>query len=206
LEQFLFMSSLLLWVGLLFNLILTLAVVRRVSRSSSVHGRSRDHVDLKPGELGPDFIAQKLNGDTVTLNSYKGRSVAFLFISPSCSPCRDALPSYELLRPVALRAGVEMVLVSTADAAGTQQFSEEFDIRLPVLIAPRQTNPFARDYKTHGTPSYCVIDPDGKVVSAGYPSMEWGEWKALTDSWQQIAGSGVHAGTEQKEVVAITTT
>ena len=181
-ERILTASTVLQWVVVLTNLALTLALVRRVNAESEEHNGPVS--GLKPGRPAPDFAAATLSGTPVTLAEYAGRAVAFLFVGTHCPPCRRSLPSYEALAPKAARAGVELVLVSTDEAESTRSFVTELDVQMPILVAPQASNPFMRDYQASGTPSFCLIDAQGTVQAAGYPSLEWGEWKALSASWE----------------------
>lgn len=180
-ETGLIISSILLWVVVLLNLLLTLALVRRLNRAS----HPEQGIGLKAGELAPDFTAHTLSGETITRSAYAGRNVAFIFISTHCVPCHEILPRLEPLGPKASRVGTELVLVSGDEIEDTRTFAEELNISLPILIAPRKTNSFITDYQSTGTPSYCLIDGQGRVQSAGYPSLEWGAWKTLVDAWNQ---------------------
>lgn len=170
-------SVILLWILVLLNLVLTLAIIRRLN----VSPRGED--GLKTGTVAPNFTATTVEGAPVSLSTYAGRTVAFLFISPTCGPCREALPRYAALYSKAQRSGVVLVLVSDADGTQTQALVDEFQIEMPVLVAPRESNSLIKDYKIEGTPAYCVVDPDGRVRSSGYPSFEWGDWKKLADAW-----------------------
>ena len=175
--EILAISSVLLWLVVGFNLILTLALVRRLNAlDSTSQSRSTHPIKIAPASLGPEigqpapaFTAQTLEGEQVTLDTYTGagRSAAFVFISTTCEPCREALPSYEALLPKARQAGVDLVLVSTSDPIQTAAFVEQFNIRLPVLVAPMRDNPFMKDYNFNATPSYCLVDTQGKIRSAG---------------------------------------
>lgn len=178
-SEILAVSSILLWLIVLFNLLITLTLVRRFKPG---------HTDgLKVGQQAPAFSADTADGRTVDLATYAGRKVAFVFFATNCAPCRDALPNYETLGPKAARSGVELVLVSVDTMERTQVFIDELHVRLPVLVAPRESNPFMRDYNITGTPSYCLIGDSGKVESAGYPNPDWGEWKSLADSWEAVS-------------------
>lgn len=179
LEQALIVSSILLWVVVLFNLLLTLALVRKINRPSYPEG------GLKRGTPAPEFTAETLSGEKVNLATYGGRSVAFIFVSPHCNPCRSSMPSYEALYLKAKEAGVDLVLVSTGEAAETHAFVDEFKTHLPVLVAPQPSNSFMNDYKATGTPAYCLLDEKGKVISSGYPSRDMGPWKELADAWEK---------------------
>lgn len=179
LETVLVVSSVILWLVVIFNLLLTLALVRRLRATSP----SQNEIGLKSGQPAPDFTAQTLNGEIMTRSTYAGRSIAFLFISIHCAPCHDLLPQLEPLAPKAAQSGVELILVSGDGLKETKAFAEEQNINLPVLVAPRESNSFMEDYKCTATPSYCFIDANAEVISSGYPSLQWGEWKTLVESW-----------------------
>jgi len=57
--------------------------------------------------------------------------------------------------------------VSDADEEKTRPLIDGLADGLPVLVAPREHNPFFTDYKAMGTPSYCLIDAQGRVQAAG---------------------------------------
>jgi signal peptidase I len=132
---------------------------------------------LPAGQDAPPFEAQTLSGETVTLATYKGRAVVFLFITPR------AIPTYAFLAPKAAQAGAALVFVSTAEPKVTCALMGQLNINLPILIAPRTSNPFLQDYHFSITPAYCFINEHGKVESAGYPDMRCEAWKALAESW-----------------------
>jgi peroxiredoxin len=179
-EQFLIISSILLWGVALINLLITLAVVRKLSPVTTPPG-------LKKGTIAPAFSANTLRGENVTLETYAKRKVVFIFISPNCGPCRESLPTYQALYPKAKQNGVEIVLVSIQDDDKTLQFVSEFNLNQPVLIAPMETNSFAKDYNALSTPSYCMLGERGIVLSSGFTSLEWEDWKELVISWDQEA-------------------
>lgn len=178
--QTLVVSSALLWVLVLLNLLLTLALIRQKG------SRRKEPEALKPGQEAPPFIAQTLNGDSLNLKDYLGRPSTFVFISPDCEPCRESLPRFEGVRPRAEQSGISFVLVSTGTTSQTEALVKEFQLQSSILIAPEDGNPFTKDYKVTETPFYCVLDENGKVLSTG-PALEWGEWRVLSDSW----GGGV---------------
>jgi len=113
---------------------------------------------LHVGQSAPEFTAQTLEGKTVTLATYAQRTVVFLFVSPDCRPCREALPALEALRSKAEKLGIELVLVSDADAAETQSLTDELAHDFVTLVAPRGSNSFFPDYKVLGTPFHCLVD------------------------------------------------
>ncbi|MFQ5614845.1 MAG: peroxiredoxin family protein, partial [Anaerolineales bacterium] len=121
----------------------------------------------------PDFIAQTLSGETITLADYAGRNVGLLYISPHCDPCKEKLPAFQALYTRSQQIGLDWLLVSLADTLDeTQAMLADFKISMPVLSAPRESNSLAQDYMANATPSYCLVGVDGKVVLSGYPDTE----------------------------------
>lgn len=179
-EMGLVIGLILLWIVVLFNLLLTLAIIRRLHLGSQQAG-------LRHGQMAPDFTAQTLSGESVALQDYAGHPTAFVFISTRCRHCEKLLPELEALGPQAKRAGVNLVLVSDNRREEIQDYARKSNIHLPVLIASQSENPFFQNYQIKGTPFYCYIDQQGMVQSAGHPYMTGGEWKVLSDNWTQKA-------------------
>ena len=119
------------------------------------------------GHAAPDFKAEKLGGGVVTRADYAGRAAGFLFVTPS-DLCRDAIRGYEATRLRAAQDGVEFVLVSVVDMMSTRICIAELGIGSPIVVAPRGTNPFARDYQIPGTPFFCLVDAQGTITSTGH--------------------------------------
>ena len=139
-------------------------------------------IGLAAGQDAPPFTAQTLNRETVTLATYSGRAVAFLFFAPS-EFCRKVISLYADLGSKAAESGVTIIFVSSTGVQATRPFVEELHINAPVLFAPRASNHFLRDYNVTGTPAYCLVNAQGKVQSSGYVNLGWGEWRALVESW-----------------------
>jgi len=191
-NELLLINSVLLWVTVLFNLMLTLALIRRLN-SLPQTGMPET---LRIGQTAPDFTAETLRGETTVLADYAGRAVAFVFVSAHCSPCKEEMPRLEVLCPQARSAGVELVLVSDTDVTQTLAMVKQFYLTLPVLAAPRLTNDFLTDYKVGGTPFYCWVDAEGKVVATGFLDQAW---RQITEQWEANAASS----TSQRSAVTL---
>ena len=181
-ETVLIGSVVLLWVLVLFNLVLTLGLVRRANANAGPQPMEEE--GLETGEQAPDFTAETLDGQAVSLATYAGRDVVFLFMSPSCEACREQLPTLEVLGPAARQAGKEIVYVSNAGATETLSYVQEFAVTLPVIVAPPERSSFPKDYKITNVPSYCLVDSWGKVQSSGLAMPGVGRWGELVEAWQ----------------------
>lgn len=163
-NQVLIASSVLLWVTVLFNFLLLLVLIRRLNAMSS--SGDPDFKTLDVGQRAPDFAAQTLEGSTITLSDCTQRALMLVFVSPNCGPCRDRLPELEALTSEAGVRGIDLVLVSNADMMGARDLVNEFNLTMPVLVAPSEANSISKDYKVAGTPFYCLVE-NGRVKDTG---------------------------------------
>lgn len=184
LETSLVISSVLLWLLVLANILLTLALIRRSNANTP------KSVGLPAGTPAPDFKAEMLSGETATLATYTGlnHKAAFLFISSHCVPCRDILSALRGQRVAIQQVGIELVLVSGDEREDTEALVAELELDYPLLMAPQSSNTFFSDYKISMTPSFCLLDQQGKVRASGLASLAGG-WKALIDSWAAVKAS-----------------
>lgn len=180
-ETLLLISSLLLWLIVLGNLLLTLTVIRRINV-----GPSRERTSLgglRVGETAPPFSARTLDGQTRTLADSAGRATALVFIAPGCEPCRTLLPLLEKVGPQAQQSAAELLLICDGGEEETRTLVDPFALRLPVLLASRKDNSFFHDYQVHGTPSYFLLDEQGQVQASGHPGSHDQLWQQLLETW-----------------------
>jgi peroxiredoxin len=176
------------------NLALTLMLIRRINRVPAGMGLPPGmEVGLKKDTPAPDFRAETLSGEPVTLADYAHKAVSFIFISSKCPPCVEKLPALQALAPQARQAGVEIVLVTgDSDRATISALVTQYRITLPVLIAPFEQNSFLIDYKAQATPSYCTLNQHGRVAGSGL--MEPGWEKQLMGDWVSAGHPSAHPG------------
>lgn len=181
-ETVLLLSSILLWITVLVNFFLTLALIRRIN----VSDKHYEPVEtLAIGQPAPDFYAETLSGERISLADYPGCSMALVFVSPDCGICHKHIPMLNRLAPKAEQSGTKFFLISDADTGQTQTYVQEYSITAPILSAPSQANPFFEDYKTNGVPSYAILDQQGLILASnalGDPL-----WNEITDGWGKEA-------------------
>lgn len=180
-DDFTLISTLLLWPLVVINLVLVLAVIRKVNRQGATGVPARKP-PLPVGAPAPAFEAQTVEGRPVTLEDFRGRETAFVFMSPGCKPCMEALPRLNALADPASAVGLQLVLVSGGTPTDTAPVVDSAKPRFPVLLAQLVRNPFFDDYRVTGTPFFCVIDAFGKVKSTGVLSWNSGGWHDLVES------------------------
>jgi thiol-disulfide isomerase/thioredoxin len=116
----------------------------------------------EPLEPAHDFALSTLDGDTVRLSNLRGRWVLINFWATWCAPCRDEMPYLDRL--AADHANQLSVLAVNMRESKTtvRAFVEEFDLHLPILVAPDDATLLA--YYVRGLPVSVLIDPDGMVT------------------------------------------
>jgi len=67
---------------------------------------------VKIGTPAPDFTLKDVTGKTVSLSSFKGKTVILNFWSTSCPPCLAELPSLENLHREMGKTGVVVIGVA----------------------------------------------------------------------------------------------
>jgi len=176
--QLMTINSVLLWLVLLVNLFLTLAIIRRLNLNSG------EPIEmLQVGQLAPDFVAETLTGEQVTLANYRGHALVLVFVSPTCGYCRQYIPELEAMNHKVERSDIQIILVSDSEITQTQTYAEELSITLPIISAPRSVSTFLADYKIGGVPFYVMIDSDQRVLSSGV--LNDPRWRELSNKWRK---------------------
>jgi thiol-disulfide isomerase/thioredoxin len=154
---------------------LTLALVRSINKSG-IRREDRERVKfntLKPGDTAPDFVAFSLNREKVTLKSYLGKPVFFIFVSSQCGACKERIQDVEKVIPFAKRAGVEIVYVSYDEIEETKSYFSQVNGSGNIIIIPKENDIFLKNYKIPGTPYYFFINSEGKIQNNGFFDQEW---------------------------------
>ena len=104
----------------------------------------------------PEFTLQDIDGKTVPLKAYKGRTVLVHFFATWCEPCREELPA--LARFLSRSApDVSVVGIAVADAdQRVKQFFERAPVNFPVLLD--RDRAVAKSWKVSTLPSTYVLD------------------------------------------------
>ncbi|EYF05607.1 PPO candidate 1 [Chondromyces apiculatus DSM 436] len=129
---------------------------------------------VKVGQPAPDFTLTDLDGKTVHLADYKGKTVVLEWFNPGC-PFVQKAHREGALKDMAARVADKGVvwLAINSGAAGKQghgkeanvKARDEFGMKHPILLD--ETGATGRAYGAERTPHMYVIDPKGIVVYAG---------------------------------------
>jgi len=169
-------SLVLLWVLVIFNLLITFQLIRIVAPDIW----DQNSPTLKVGQKSPHFQVESLDGQQISLSNPQIKSILLIFISTSCLTCLERIPEIRALKPFADTLGIQITIICDSNCEKSQSLVKEFDIDLPVVIAPRGSSLW-RDFKVIGTPFYCFVNEESKVQAAGLFN---NGWDALTKLWK----------------------
>ena len=155
---------------ILFDLVLTLGVIRRLRRHSELIGQllPRQGADgsimLAAGSAIGPFEATTVDGEPVATGTLDGQTLVGFF-SPNCSACVEQLPRFV---EHAKSMGRDRVL---AVAVGAEDQVTELVAQLrPVakVVIEGHDGPLVRAFGVKGFPALCLTAEDGTVQASGY--------------------------------------
>lgn len=118
----------------------------------------------------PDFSLPGLDGTTVPLKAFKGRTVLVHFFATWCAPCREELPALtRFLRRSAAHASVVAISVADADQR-VKHFLEQAPVNFPVLLDRERT--VAKSWNVSALPTTYILDANLKpmlVIESDFP-------------------------------------
>ncbi|MFF0865598.1 TlpA family protein disulfide reductase [Nonomuraea sp. NPDC003560] len=152
-------------VGLLclVNLVLTLAVIRRLRAHTlrlSELGPTRPPT-VQPGTTIGEFSATTADGGTVSRAFFSGISVVAVF-STECASCHELLP--EFTSYLADTRPERVLAVVTGDPDEARRFTRELT-SATVVVEP-MGGPVSRALQVSQFPSFFLVDGDAVVVAA----------------------------------------
>ncbi|HUU49749.1 MAG TPA: TlpA disulfide reductase family protein [Nitrospinota bacterium] len=137
-----------------------------------------------PGNPAPEFSFKNLEGQVVDLKDFREKVVLLNIWATWCKPCRDELPSMELLYRKLKDRGFEILAVSIdKDSSIVKPFVEELGLTFPVLLDPK--GKITRLYRTIGIPENYIIDKRGIIKEKIIGARDWLS-KTYVDSLSQL--------------------
>lgn len=114
--------------------------------------------------LAPDFTLPQLDGQPLSLSSYRGKVVLLDFWATWCVPCREETPHFVALQQKYGDRGLEIIGVSMDDSADpVGPFVERFHVNYPIVMGTAKTG---EQYGgVLGLPIAFLIDRQGRIVS-----------------------------------------
>jgi cytochrome oxidase Cu insertion factor (SCO1/SenC/PrrC family) len=188
----------------------------RAARNDQLRGICSPTCAMAPAYAGrnltaPAFTLVDIDGKSVSLSQFKGKTVVMNFWNSTCQPCMDEMPSLARLA-VALesRKDIAFLTVNTDDTDDEQSMKDLLSDalnndpnldepvknilkqgRFPFLVLRDPTMGVTKDlYGTTKVPETWLIDPDGFIRARFDGAREWdgGSARKAIESVSQGAG------------------
>jgi len=136
--------------------------------------QSAKYEPLVVGKTAPDFSLSDLNDKPYRLSDFRGRVVFLNFWATWCKPCREEMPSMEVLYKNFEKDGLVVLAVSIDRVTTTRDippFVKGMNLTFPVLIDSwGQTD---KPYKRMGVPETFIIDQQGVIREIVIGPRDW---------------------------------
>ena len=139
------------------------------SASPSAGPSTSANASLTGPQLGapaPAFSLRTLEGKTVTLDSYKGKTLVLNVWATWCPPCRQEMPDFIAATPKLAKGNVAVLGVDTTESAPiVRAYAVAKSVPYPLAVVTDAA--FAKAYDIQYYPTTLVIDPQG-ILRARY--------------------------------------
>lgn len=136
--------------------------------------QSAKYEPLVVGKPAPDFSLSDLNDKPYRLSDFRGKVVFLNFWATWCKPCREEMPSMEVLYKNFEKDGLVILAVSIDRVTTTKDippFVKGMNLTFPVLIDSwGQTD---KPYKRMGVPETFIIDQQGVIREIVIGPRDW---------------------------------
>jgi thiol-disulfide isomerase/thioredoxin len=120
----------------------------------------------------PEFEIADIDGNSVTLSSYRGKVILLNFWATWCPPCRAEMPSMQRLYESLEGEAFEIVAVDLQESErAVRDFVKEYGLTFPVLID--STGKVGATYGARSIPTTYLVDADGNAIGYLVGSREW---------------------------------
>ncbi len=128
----------------------------------------------KVGKVAPDFALVDLNDKEVRLSNLRGKVVFLNFWATWCKPCKEEMPSMEVLYRNFEKDGLVVLAVSIDRVTTTKDippFIKSMNLSFPVLIDSWGKTDMP--YKRLGVPETFIIDQEGVIREIVIGPRDW---------------------------------
>ena len=126
----------------------------------------------KVGKPAPEFQLPNLEGQSISLGDFRGKSVLINFWTTWCPPCRSEMPYIQEVYEEWSDKGLVVLAIDIGESSSkVENFMQNYNLSFPVLLDSNQN--VALKYRIRAIPTTFFIDKDGIIqdISIGaFPS------------------------------------
>ncbi len=141
------------------------------------------------GSRAADFKLETLDGQTVSLQSLRGKVVFLNVWATWCGPCREEMPSMQTLYDDFKGNKDFVMLAASQDTSGRSvvaSYVAKNGFHFTILLDPE--NKISETYDVSGVPETFIIDRKGQIVAHHMGAFDWSR-PDVKDALQQLLDS-----------------
>ena len=126
------------------------------------------------GQPLPDFSLQDLQGQSHSLEAYRGKVVMVNFWATYCAPCIEEMPSMQRLQEKLGGKDFAILAVNMAEPrSDVEGFLQQHDIRVefPILLDPE--GEVVSQWMITAVPTTFILGPAGRIRYGLFGGLEW---------------------------------
>ncbi len=161
----------------------------RMDEHALADGEEAAAAGEEPREQAPAFTLPDLQGRSVRLADFEGRTVVIDFWATWCPPCLFQVPELNAFWKKHRDAGDVAVVGVAVDAEGAEvvgPWVEEQGVEYPILMGDEE---LARRFGAQGFPTLAIVRPDGSLDSLHVGLIEVADLEALVAPLRAAKGS-----------------
>ncbi len=155
----------------------------RQLRSEPGAGRAPIAASSLIGKPAPALIVRTLDGGSLDLASYRGKTVLLNFWASWCGPCVEEMPLLDQFDKQRRDQGLVVIGVAVEDADAVREFLDEHPVDYQIALgsagSPDESAAFGN--RLNVLPYSVLIDPDGVIRRANAGSFDADELVAWLD-------------------------
>jgi peroxiredoxin len=110
-----------------------------------------------------DFTLKDLDGRSVRLSDYKGRTIVLYFMATWCPECRGAIPQLKEIYSSYNARGLVLLAINVMESKDkVAAFSRKYNLPYPVLLD--EDGKVYRSYGVGGVPVKALVDRNGRII------------------------------------------
>jgi methylamine dehydrogenase accessory protein MauD len=168
-NAFLLVSTITLWLAVLFFAFLLLGTLRalgllswRLEQLQATTPSRLGRDGLKIGKKAPDFTLPSVTNGELSLHDFAGRRVVLVFTQSACAPCHAISPELNCLHD---KGEHKVIVVNNGGPEELRKWAAETGARYPVLAQEKFS--LSKRYQVFATPFAFFINEQGIITSKG---------------------------------------
>lgn len=138
-------------------------------------------VEKLVGQKASDFTLKDVNGNSISLSSFKGKVMLLNFWATWCPPCKAELPSMNKLQQLLKDRGFVILAVSTdRSVADVKDFLNKYPLDYTIVVDYNLTVSRLL-YKVFMVPTTFLIDRKGIIVKRYFGEQDWTDPNIIKD-------------------------